>query len=227
MRWAIAISFVLHLMALTLVFRSPKSGENKYPTAMIVHLSLPPVAKGVQNPAVQKASEAVPPKPVKQLKNAPPANEIRTTDINDKKKPKRKQEEPPPQKKEDIRTEEANENKSRGLPEGVNLGSEFGSARLDASGFDSPYYLNVLFGKIRNLWENPFEGPDKIECTIYFVVSRDGHVVDSAIETSSGIPAYDQAALRAVLGAKPPPLPNQFELDELGIHLVFQYIPGQ
>ncbi len=113
----------------------------------------------------------------------------------------------------------------KGLPEGVELGSEFGSARLDATGFDSPYYLNVLFSKIRNRWDNPYEGIDTVGCTIYFVIDRKGKIVDSAIENSSGLSAYDHAALRAVLAAKPPPLPNQFGSEELGIHLQFRYLP--
>ena len=94
-----------------------------------------------------------------------------------------------------------------------------------AAGFDSPYYLNILFNKINNLWDNPFEGQEQIKCVIYFVVGREGKIIDSAIETSSGISAYDQAALRAVLGCKPPRLPNQFDSPELGIHLEFLYTP--
>jgi TonB family protein len=66
---------------------------------------------------------------------------------------------------------------------------------------------------------------DMASCIIYFVVDRSGRISDSAIEKSSGMPAYDQAALRAVLASKPPPLPNQFGSDELGIHLEFKYIP--
>jgi TonB family protein len=148
-------------------------------------------------------------------------------EVNRLKRPKRQQPKAIPLPEEPNPSKEIAESKSRGLPEGVDLGSEFGFARLDATGFDSPYYLNVLFGKIRNQWENPFEGPDTVQCTIYFVISRDGKIIDSAIEKPSGISAYDQAALRAVLSSRPPPLPGQFGSDELGIHLEFQYIPSR
>jgi TonB family protein len=222
MRWAIAISILVHILALSLVFRTPGASDRKYPSAMMVRLSAPPISRGVPEPGVQQASQVTPPKQTKNKVETP--KNTRTTEINDKKKPKRQQKEEPP-KKEETRTEEANENKSKGLPEGVNLGSEFGSARLDAAGFESPTFLNVLFSKIKNLWDNPVQGSDKVQCTIYFVVSRDGMIIDSAIEQSSGIAAFDQSALRAVLSVKSPPLPNQFELEELGIHLEFVHLP--
>jgi TonB family protein len=190
---------------------------------MMVHLSSPPPALGIQTPQVQQTStQAIKPKKIEQ-----PSDETRMAEVNRLKRPKRqetKQTSPPEEK---IPQKETAESKSKGLPEGVNLGSEFGFARLDATGFDSPYFLNVLFSKIRNQWENPFEGQDTVQCTIYFVISREGRIVDSAIEKSSGIVAYDQAALRAVLNSKPPPLPGQFGSDELGVHLEFQYIPAQ
>jgi TonB family protein len=221
MRWAIAISIVLHCLALSLMFRGSSAKQMGYPTAIIVHLASPPPARGVESPASSKAAQpAVQEKP---KKVAELQKDARISDINPKKKPTRQQPKPEPQPaREEARTTET---KSKGLPEGVELGSEFGSARLDESGFDSPYYLNILLSKIRNQWDNPFEGTDTVLCTIYFVISRDGRILDSAVESSSGIAAYDQSALRAVLSSKPPPLPNQFASDELGIHLEFQYLP--
>jgi TonB family protein len=225
MRWAIAISIVLHMAALSLVFKGSRDRGKLYPAnPMFVHLASPPPLQGIQNPAVEKPAEP-------EVKQAPkkvqkPPEETRVAEINPKKKPKREQpKEKPTPPKEDTPPQETQETKSKGLPEGVELGSEFGSARLDAVGFDSPTYLNILFGKIRNQWENPFETDQTIKCIIYFVVGREGRILDSAIETPSGIEAYDQAALRAVLATRPPPLPNQYESDELGIHLEFRYVP--
>jgi TonB family protein len=190
---------------------------------MMVHLASPPPSLGVQNPRIEQTqAQAVKPKKIES-----PQDEARMAEVNRLKRPKRQQPKAIPLPEEPNPSKEIAESKSRGLPEGVDLGSEFGFARLDATGFDSPYYLNVLFGKIRNQWENPFEGPDTVQCTIYFVISRDGKIIDSAIEKPSGISAYDQAALRAVLSSRPPPLPGQFGSDELGIHLEFQYIPSR
>jgi TonB family protein len=229
MRKAIVISLVLHMMALGLVFRHSVEKQKGYPPVMIAHLASPPPLLGVKNPPAPKAVETSVTKP-KPTPPKPPPKDARTTEINPKKKPKivkKPKEEVRPAKEETPQQPSTQEQKNRGLPDGVELGSEFGFASLDAAGFDSPYYLDILFGKIRREWENPYEGMDKITCTIYFAVGRDGKILDSAIEKSSGIPAYDQAALRAVLAVKAPPLPNQFGSDELGIHLGFQYIPNQ
>jgi TonB family protein len=222
MRWAIGISIALHLLMLTLVFRGSHIDKKAYPPVINVHLipSSPPLL-GVQNPAVEQST----PTPKQQKKIAPPKEETRVAEVNPQKRPKRSEPKPSPPKEETAKVS-STESKSKGLPEGVQLGSEFGFAQLDATGFDSPIYLNVLFGKIRNAWENPYEGANKIQCTIYFVISRDGKITDSAVEKSSGIEAYDQAAQRAVLGSNPPPLPGQFGSDELGIHLEFQYLPN-
>ena len=223
MRWAIGVSLALHLMALSLVFLNG-SHEKGYPAPNIIRVNLasPPASRGVPKPAVEQPAAQTKTAKVEKQPEAP-----RVAEINPKKKPKKQPAKPEPavQKKETPDAETRNKNK--GLPNGVELGSAFGSARLDANGFDAPYYLNILFNKIDNLWDNPYEGEQGIACTIYFVVGRDGKLIDSAIEKSSGISAYDQAALRAVLGSKPPPLPNQYESDELGIHLEFTYTPYQ
>jgi TonB family protein len=229
MRKAIVISLVLHMMALGLVFKHSVEKQKGYPPVMIVHLASPPPLLGVKNPPAPQAAETAVTRQ-KPKTPEPPPRDARTAEINPKKKPKRPQKpkEEVRQPKEEVEQKpNTQEQKNKGLPEGVQLGSEFGFASLDAAGFDSPYYLDILFGKIRQEWENPYEGADKITCTIYFLVGRDGKIMDSAIEKSSGIPAYDQAALRAILAVKAPPLPNQFGSDELGIHLGFQYIPNQ
>lgn len=222
MRWAIGISIALHLLMLTLVFRGSHIDKKAYPPVMMVHLSSPPPLLGVQNPAVEQAAPVV-----SQQKKVTPIKkeETHVAEVNPQKRPKRPEQKPPPSNEEQTKVS-TSESKSKGLPEGVQLGSEFGFAQLDATGFDSPIYLNVLFLKIRNAWENPYEGPNKIQCTIYFVISRDGKIIDSFVEKSSGIEAFDQSVLRAVLNCNPPPLPPQFGSDELGVHLGVQCLPG-
>jgi TonB family protein len=190
---------------------------------MMVRLASPPPARGVEKPAVAKTETKNKSKTIK--KPEAPKTETRVAEVNKRKKPKRKQTETKPARQNDTEAPKTQTQEKQGLPEGVELGSEFGSARLDAAGFDSPYYLNIVFSKISRGWDNPFEGGDTVSCIIYFVIDRRGKISDSAIENSSGLPAYDQAALRAVLGSKPPPLPNQFGSEELGIHLEFRYIP--
>ena len=224
MKWAVISSLIIHGVCFGFILRNGSEKMNKYPHVMMVRLSSPPPAKGVERPVVKKTEEPAP-KKTKQVET--PKTETRIAEVNKKKKPSRKPPEPKSAsvQKEKAETQEMGKPDNPGLPEGVDLGSEFGSARIDAAGFDSPYYLNVVFSKIRRAWDNPFQGSDTVSCIIYFVIDRRGKISDSSIEGSSGLAAYDQAALRAVLGAKPPPLPNQFGSEELGIHLEFRYIP--
>jgi TonB family protein len=212
---------IVHMVFFGFVFKNSSEKMKDYPPVMMVRLASPPPARGVEKPAVAKTKTKS--KIIK--KTETPKTETRVTELNKRKKPARKKTETKPARQTDTETPKTQTQEKQGLPEGVELGSEFGSARLDASGFDSPYYLNIVFSKIRRSWDNPFEGGDTVSCVIYFVIDRRGKISDSAIENSSGLSAYDQAALRAVLGSKPPPLPNQFGSEELGIHLEFRYIP--
>lgn len=222
MRLAVILSIFIHVVFFGFVFKNSSEKMRDYPPVMMVRLASPPPARGVEKPAVVKTETKTKSKVIK--KPDAPKAETRVTELNKGKKPARKRPETKPARQTETETPKTQE-QNRGLPEGVELGSEFGSARLDAAGFDSPYYLNVVFSKIRRGWDNPFEGSDTVSCVIYFVIDRQGKISDSAIENSSGLPAYDQAALRAVLASKPPPLPNQFGSEELGIHLEFRYLP--
>lgn len=224
MKWAVTASVVIHIFFIGLIFSSSESKTGAYPKVIPVILASLPPNEGTTRPAV--AEETVSKAPKNKQKIEPVKDKTRVAEVNkDKRSEKKKTPEPKPVPQDEEDNSKAKESKNRGLPEGVKLGSEFGSARLDAVGFDSPYFLNVLFSKIRNNWDNPYEGADSIGCIIYFVVDRKGKIVDSAIEKPSGLDPFDQSALRAVLAAKPPPLPNQFNSDELGIHLEFKYLP--
>jgi len=89
----------------------------------------------------------------------------------------------------------------------------------------SPYYLSLVFGKIRDLWDNPVEASTILRVTIYFKILRDGQIIDAQVEKSSGIDLYDQSAMRAILSGIPfPPLPTEYTGEYLGIHLEFEYI---
>lgn len=225
MRWAVISSLIIHSIFIGLVFKGSAKKTSQYPPVMMVRLATLPPVKGTAKPAAIETPEKAIPKKTEKIEV--PKEKTRVAEVDERKKPERKSKTQPekPTAKEEPTSREITGEDRKGLPDGTELGSEFGSARLDAAGFDSPYYLNVLFSKIRNRWDNPYEGIDTIHCTIYFVVDRKGRIIDSAIENSSGLSAYDQAALRAVLAAKPPPLPNQFGSEELGIHLQFRYLP--
>ncbi len=105
------------------------------------------------------------------------------------------------------------------------LGNGISSAQVDAYNFGSPYYLSLVFGKIRDVWENPVQSSSTLMTTIYFRILRDGNIIDAKVEKSSGIDLFDQSAMRATISSAPfPPLPNEFTGEYLGIHLEFEYI---
>ena len=108
----------------------------------------------------------------------------------------------------------------------VGPGSKFGTVAIDNAGFDYPYYFVQAFGKIQQNWSNPVAANQLMSCVIYFKIIRSGTVIDPQIEKSSGVAAYDRAALRAVVSSSPlPPLPADFRDDIIGIHLEFPYLP--
>ena len=105
------------------------------------------------------------------------------------------------------------------------LGHGISSAQVDAYNFGSPYYLSLVFGKIRDSWENPLQSSSTLMTTIYFRILKDGSVVEVKVEKSSGIELFDQSATRAIVSSAPfPPLPSEFTGDYLGIHLEFEYV---
>jgi len=170
MKWAIIASLILHSIALSFVIIAPSSGQKGYPASNVirVNLSSPPPARGVPKPAIENTEPA----PSKAAKVEKQPETARVAEINKQKRPKKNQSKPQPAIENKEPAKESSD-KNKGLPQGVELGSAFGGARLDASGFDSPYYLNILFNKINSLWDNPFEGKDPIKCVIYFVVGRE------------------------------------------------------
>lgn len=105
-------------------------------------------------------------------------------------------------------------------------GSKFGSATVDNANFNYPYYFIQTFGKIERNWSNPVASNQPISCVIYFQVMRTGTILESVIETSSGLEVYDRACLRALQASAPlPPLPDDFRDDIIGIHLEFIHKP--
>jgi TonB family protein len=116
-----------------------------------------------------------------------------------------------------------------GIGEGyeISLGGGLGSAFVEGGDFESPYYLNIAFGRIRENFTNPLRQTNlPIRVTVYFIIQKNGKIVESKIETPSGIAIFDQSALRAVLSADPlPPLPQEYKGGWLGIHLEFEFLP--
>ncbi len=87
------------------------------------------------------------------------------------------------------------------------------------------YYLEAIVAKIGENWFNPYQGQNiSLKTTIYFLVKRDGEIVEARIEKGSGREDYDQYCLRAVLLTKRlPPIPEDMRVEELKVHLEFEH----
>ena len=89
------------------------------------------------------------------------------------------------------------------------------------SDFPFAYYLISVRNAIaRNYYEPQLTR--RVRATIVFHIRRDGTVEDASVETPSGVPLFDQAALRAVLASSPlPRLPADFKQDR--VRLLFDF----
>ena len=100
------------------------------------------------------------------------------------------------------------------------LGVSSGTNSGDTS-FPYAYYLTRLLGLIESNWFRP-PSPAGTRCRVLCRIDRSGRLLDTGIEESSGIPAFDRAALRAVYSSAPlPPLPQGWIGSTLTLHLEF------
>jgi protein TonB len=91
-------------------------------------------------------------------------------------------------------------------------------------GGDFPYtlYLSGMVKKIGDNWRRPQIDPGP-GVVIYFRILRNGTIVESRVETSSGNATVDRVALSAVRSSSPlNPLPFGFEGNYLGVHQTFR-----
>jgi TonB family protein len=150
-----------------------------------------------------------------------------------KTQPKTLQQKAPPSKKTTETTAKLGEGKGTAGKEGkgegyeVSLGGGLGSAYVEGGNFESSYYLDIAFGKIRGNFSNPLRQTTfPIRTTVYFKIIKDGKIAEPVVEAPSGVAPFDQAALRAVISSGPlPPLPQEYKGEWLGIHLEFEFLP--
>jgi len=105
-----------------------------------------------------------------------------------------------------------------GLPQGA------GAVTLNVSDFPYAWYIQAIHRKIQEHWEG--RAIDGRQPEIIFEIGSDGQLRRLEIGKSSGNPAYDQLAMRAVRDANPfPRLPAGFAKPTLTVGLQFIYDP--
>jgi periplasmic protein TonB len=109
-------------------------------------------------------------------------------------------------------------------PLGQAAGSPQGAGTVTLSVSDFPYawYLAAVTRKIQERWDGrAIEGRQP---EIVFAIGKDGQLRRLEVGKSSGNPAYDQLAIRAIRDAAPfPNLPDGFDKPTLTIGLQFIY----
>jgi TonB family protein len=107
-----------------------------------------------------------------------------------------------------------------GLSTGGGLGS---GSYLDVKNFCCPDYLVTMIQLIKENWSARQQVAGV--AMVGFRIQRDGRLTDIELERSSGFPALDLTAQRALfVTRKLPPLPAAFPDDHLTVHLNFEYI---
>jgi len=116
-------------------------------------------------------------------------------------------------------------NPNRGLGfNGLSTGGGMGSGSyLDVKNFCCPDYLVTMIQLIKNNWSARQQVAGV--AMVGFRIQRDGRLTDIELERSSGFPALDLTAQRALfVTQRLPPLPAAFPDDHLTVHLNFEYI---
>jgi protein TonB len=212
------VSGALH-MALLLVFTifpaSPRHLDWESAPLVVSLVSLPAPAPEEPPKVTPKPREKAP-----QLPKEKPKKKPETPKEKPKEKPKPPKSEPKPVK-QTPRTE-VPDSLARQQPEAEALKV---TARVDESQFVYDYYLQVVAGKISEVWEPPagFLGEmGEIAAAVKFRILREGRVQAVEVESPSPVALFDRSAREAVLRAQPfPPLPPGYGGRWLTVHLRF------
>lgn len=116
-------------------------------------------------------------------------------------------------------------------PAGTPTGSTSGTGvrTLDVTDFPHAWYLRQVLSKVEAAWQRQGQIAEPPQKPLVVVeIQRDGSIATPRIEKSSGNAFYDQAALRAIMEAKPfPPLPKEWTRPTLGVMFSFDLERGR
>ena len=106
---------------------------------------------------------------------------------------------------------------------GLSTGGGMGAGSyLDVKNFCCPDYLVTMLQLIQSRWNATQQVTG--EAVVVFRIQRDGRLTDIELERSSGYPALDLTAQRALFQTqRVPALPSAFPDDSLTVHLRFEY----
>lgn len=163
-------------------------------------------------PPAAKAPEMVEPKKAAPKKQTPPAK-VAAKDPRSR----------TPTKGEEIQPgSSVAQTAGKGVGFGLSAGGGGTGGYLDVANFCCPDYLATMIDLINRNWDSRqgSEGTTLMK----FVIERDGRITNVEVERSSGAPALDYFAQRALgLVRQLPPLPPAYTENRLTVHLSFGY----
>ncbi|MFN2446158.1 MAG: energy transducer TonB [Vicinamibacterales bacterium] len=127
-----------------------------------------------------------------------------------------------PTKGDEVRSGSAvAETGARGQGFGLSTGGGTGAV-LDVGNFCCPEYIVTMRDLIDRNWVSKQQGTGV--AVVKYTIQRDGTLTNIQLEKSTGAPALDLMAQRAlVLTKQLPPLPAAFTESSLTVHLTFEY----
>lgn len=251
----LAVSLIAHLLLISLVLAAGTIQGTTLPSkpSMMVRLSAgstpEPARPASTATEAEREPEAEPepepqpePEPDPEPERRPPTrtradapDSVATDPEQTTARPERLEttDEPPAEQPDPEDSGEADENGVDGaraeLPAGPIPGGVAGLETDDPLTAD--WYVNLVVNRLSSAWrQRPVlpAGSEPRRAIVGFTVDRDGRVSNVRVVAPSGYAPLDHSARRAVASIeKLPPLPRQYERDELSARFVFELVPPE
>lgn len=232
-----AVSGVLHAAGAILLFLSPLlvAGpriSQDAPLVVDVVGSLPgarPPAPKVEPPAPRPPEPS--PEGVRAEPELPP--EPKVVPKPEKKQPEKMKEPEPEPKPSPVVSPPSPAQPPEQAPPidgGVGAAGGAGVESVELAAVENAWYLASVDAALQTSWARPIlEGSRETHAvTVAFDILRDGGVSNPRVIASSGMPALDRSALRAVVDASPfPPHPDVWRKPFVTAVFVFKLEPGE
>jgi TonB family protein len=213
-RRAVIWAAVLHVVIALSAWIVPQLVAKPPAPVEYVSVRIVPAARlGVEKPRVEPKPEPASPKPEEKPQPKPEPRKESKAPVLPTAKPAKAPPKPEPAP--------APAPEVQGVAQGSASGFALGAtATFDTPDFTYGYYIDQMLAQLSRNWNRPLVGSG-VEAMIHFRIERGGKILDIQIVRSSGINAFDLAALRAVQASSPlPPLPRAFREDSLGVNLI-------
>lgn len=226
----VTASLGVHLLVVLGIVFFPAIGGKKtrFEPTMSVSLIAGPPAPTVQTPAAPPKPAPTPPKVETKPEPAPPKEDLTAKPVEPTINPDKAPEKPIDVEPESVPDAVGTEGESGADPQEDLLETGVGGAQFPGmEGTEFDWYRAAINRALSVAWRRPYVQTtfDSLDVMIGFEILRDGSVRGVEILESSGVPALDRSAQRAVMEATLPGLPRNFREPSQAARVVFRYFP--